>query len=175
MERTAASRVPSGLEACSRTGLAIRFASLTEDSVHEIPVARALVSVAAGKRGTSLLSENFAETRYEYDPFSYQRRPSHTIDVNGLKLGGEEVVRVVVRQTTYDKQPTNSTGSAISTRRSSTKTGLREVDPRYHDEIKALNCETCDLLVTVRDSLDLPVIAAFRMLAARLEPRHSSS
>ena len=115
-------------------------------------MARALVSVAAGKRGTSLSSENFAETRYEYDPFSYQRRPSHTIDVNGLKLGGEEVVRVVVRQTTYDKlahkldrlgdyQPEIIYENA----------GLREVDPRNHDEIKALNCETCDLLVTVRD------------------------
>ncbi len=53
------------------------------------------------------------------------------------------------------------------------KAGIREVDPRNHDEIKAVNCETCDLFVTVRDGLDLPVIAAFRMLAARLEPRHS--
>ena len=148
--------------------------SLTEDSVHEIPVAHALVSVAAGKRGTSLLSENFAETRYEYDPFSYQRRPSHTIDVNGLKLGGEEVVRVVVRQTTYDKlaHKLDRLGD-YQPEIIYEKTGLREVDPCNHDEIKALNCETCDLLVTVRDSLDLPVIAAFRMLAARLEPRHS--
>ena len=126
--------------------------SLTEDSVHEIPVARALVSVAAGKRGTSLSSENFAETRYEYDPFSYQRRPSHTIDVNGLKLGGEEVVRVVVRQTTYDKlaHKLDRLGD-YQPEIIYEKTGLREVDPRNHDEIKALNCETCDLLVTVRD------------------------
>jgi (E)-4-hydroxy-3-methylbut-2-enyl-diphosphate synthase len=36
-----------------------------------------------------------------------------------------------------------------------------------------VNRESRDLLVTVRDGLDLPVIAAFRMLAARLEPRHS--
>ena len=148
--------------------------SLTEDSVHEIPVARALVSVAAGNRGTSLLSENFAETRYEYDPFSYQRRPSHTIDVNGLKLGGEEVVRVVVRQTTYDKlaHKLDRLGD-YQPEIIYEKAGLREVDPRNDDEIKALNCETCDLLVPSEIDLDLPVIAAFRMLAARLEPRHS--
>jgi (E)-4-hydroxy-3-methylbut-2-enyl-diphosphate synthase len=47
------------------------------------------------------------------------------------------------------------------------------VDPRNYDEITAVNFETRDLLVTVRDGLDLPVIAAFRMLAGRLEPRHS--
>ena len=148
--------------------------SLTEDSVHEIPVARALVSVVAGNRGISLSSENFAETRYEYDPFSYQRRPSHTIDVNGVKLGGEEVVRVVVRQTTYDKlaHKLDRLGD-YQPEIIYEKAGIREVDPRNQDEIKALNCETCDLFVTVRDSLDLPVIAAFRMLAARLEPRHS--
>ena len=148
--------------------------SLTEDSVHEIPVARALVGVAAGNRGTSLSSENFAETRYEYDPFSYQRRPTHTIDVNGLKLGGEEVVRVVVRQTTYDKlaHKLDRLGD-YQPEIIYEKAGIREVDPRNQDEIKALNCATCDLFVTVRDSLDLPVIAAFRMLAARLEPRHS--
>ena len=49
--------------------------SLTEDSVHEIPVARALVGATDENRSTSLALGNFAETRYEYDPFSYQRRP----------------------------------------------------------------------------------------------------
>ena len=101
--------------------------SLTEDSVHEIPVARALVGAAAENRSTSLSSGNFAETRYEYDPFSYQRRPSHTIDVNGVKLGGEEVVRVVVRQTT-SRQTSPQTRPA---RRLSTGDHLREGrDPR---------------------------------------------
>ena len=148
--------------------------SLTEDSVHEIPVARALVGATAGNRGISLSSENFSETRYEYDPFSYQRRPSHTIDVNGVKLGGEEVVRVVVRQTTYDKlaHKLDRLGD-YQPEIIYEKAGIREVDPRNPDEIKAVNRETCDLFVTVRDGLDLPVIAAFRMLAARLEPRHS--
>jgi (E)-4-hydroxy-3-methylbut-2-enyl-diphosphate synthase len=148
--------------------------SLTEDSVHEIPVGRALVGVAAENRSTSLSLRNFAETRYEYDPFSYQRRPSHSIDVNGVKLGGEEMVRVVVRQRTHDKlaHKLDRLGD-YQPEIIYEKAGIREVDPRNQDEIKAVNCEPCDLFVTVRDGLDLPVITAFRMLAARLEPRHS--
>jgi (E)-4-hydroxy-3-methylbut-2-enyl-diphosphate synthase len=35
-----------------------------------------------------------------------------------------------------------------------------------------VNAERRDVLVTVRDGIDLPVIAAFRLLAARLEARH---
>jgi (E)-4-hydroxy-3-methylbut-2-enyl-diphosphate synthase len=148
--------------------------SLTEDSVHEIPVARALVKAAAENRGATASLAISADTRYEYDPFSYQRRPSHTISINGIRVGGEEVVRVVVRQLTHDRlahkldrlgdyQPEIIYEEA----------GIREVDPRNDDEIQAVNRETHDVLVTVRDGLDLPAIAAFRMLAARLEPRHS--
>ena len=148
--------------------------SLTEDSIHEIPVARALVAAASRNGSTSASRETFADTRYEYDPFSYRRRPARTIDVNGVKLGGEELVRVVVRQATHDKlahkldrlgdyQPEIVYEQA----------GIREVDPRNDNEIKAVNCEPRDVLVTVRDGLNLPVIAAFRMLAARLEPRHA--
>ena len=147
--------------------------SLTEDSVHEIPVARALVEAASGGRSTPPPLEIFADSRYEYDPFSYQRRPSHAININGVRLGGEEVVRVVVRQSTHDKlaHKLDRLGD-YQPEITYEKAGVREVDPRNDDEIRAVNCEARDLLVTVRDGLDLPVIAAFRMLAARLEPRH---
>ena len=50
--------------------------SLTEDSVHEIPVAKALVeAVSAHSAATDAISP-VKESRYRYDPFSYQRRPS---------------------------------------------------------------------------------------------------
>ena len=148
--------------------------SLTEDSIHEIPVARALVEAASGNRSRSSSLAISADNRYEYDPFSYQRRPSHTINVNGVKVGGEEVVRVIVRQLTHDKlaHKLDRLGD-YQPEVVYEKAGIREVDPRNHDEISAVNCETRDLLVTVRDGLDLPAIAAFRMLAGRLEPRHS--
>ena len=35
-----------------------------------------------------------------------------------------------------------------------------------------MNREPHDVIVTVRDGLRLPVIAAFRLLAARIDPRH---
>jgi (E)-4-hydroxy-3-methylbut-2-enyl-diphosphate synthase len=148
--------------------------SLTEDSIHEIPVARALVEAVAGNRSTSPAVGIFVDTHYRYDPFSYQRRPSATIDINGVKLGGEELVRVVVRQSTHDKlaHKLDRLGD-YQPEIIYEKADIRELDPRNHSEIDAVNRETRDLLVTVRDGLDLPVITAFRMLAARLEPRHS--
>jgi (E)-4-hydroxy-3-methylbut-2-enyl-diphosphate synthase len=148
--------------------------SLTEDSIHEIPVARALVEAVAGNRSTSPAVGIFVDTHYRYDPFSYQRRPSRTIDINGVKLGGEELVRVVVRQSTHDKlaHKLDRLGD-YQPEIIYEKADIRELDPRNQNEIDAVNRETRDLLVTVRDGLDLPVITAFRMLAARLEPRHS--
>ena len=148
--------------------------SLTEDSPHEIPVARALVEAVARDRSASPSVGILADTHHRYDPFSYQRRPSRTIDVNGVRLGGEELVRVVVRQSTHDKlaHKLDRLGD-YQPEIIYEKADIRELDPRNHNEIDAVNRESRDLLVTVRDGLDLPVIAAFRMLAARLEPRHS--
>jgi (E)-4-hydroxy-3-methylbut-2-enyl-diphosphate synthase len=146
--------------------------SLTEDSIHEIPVARALVEAASGKSDGSHPDSSIANSHYSYDPFSYQRRPSRTMAVAGVKLGGEELVRVVVRQSTYDRiahkvdrlgdyQPEIIYENA----------GIREVDPRNDAEINAINSVPRDIIVTVRDGVDLPVISAFRILAAKLEPR----
>ncbi len=61
--------------------------SLTEDSIHEIPVAQALVRLV---RPTETGIQN---TALSYDPFSYQRRASQKISGN-VAVGGEETVRV---------------------------------------------------------------------------------
>ena len=147
--------------------------SLTEDSVHEIPVARALVEAVSGKAGALKPFGGVGEQRYSYDAFSYERRRSHTMTTGGVKLGGEELVRVVVRRAIYEKiahkvdrlgdyQPEIIYETA----------GIREVDPANDAEIGAVNSEPRDVIVTVRDGVDLPVIAAFRILAAKLEARH---
>jgi (E)-4-hydroxy-3-methylbut-2-enyl-diphosphate synthase len=52
------------------------------------------------------------------------------------------------------------------------KAKIVEVDPRDKNAIGQIKASSSAQLVTVRDDLDLPVIAAFRLLAARLEPRH---
>jgi (E)-4-hydroxy-3-methylbut-2-enyl-diphosphate synthase len=146
--------------------------SLTEDSVHEIPVARALVAAVSGKARDFRLAAATAG-RYSYDAFTYQRRPSHVMAIGDVRLGGEELIRVVVRQSTYERlahkldrlgdyQPEIIYESA----------GIREVDPTSNTEIDAVNGEPRDVIVTVRDGVDIPVIPAFRLLAARLEARH---
>jgi (E)-4-hydroxy-3-methylbut-2-enyl-diphosphate synthase len=50
--------------------------------------------------------------------------------------------------------------------------GIAEVDPRDEAGIAKLNAERNPRFVTVRDNIDLAVILAFRLLAAKLQPRH---
>ena len=49
---------------------------------------------------------------------------------------------------------------------------LVEVDPLSEDEIAALNAVVEPRLITVRDGVSLDPIAAFRLLAARIDARH---
>ncbi|MFT5412085.1 MAG: (E)-4-hydroxy-3-methylbut-2-enyl-diphosphate synthase, partial [Verrucomicrobiales bacterium] len=50
--------------------------------------------------------------------------------------------------------------------------GVVEIDPRDDAAIEELNARGAAALVTVADGTGLPVIAAFRLLAARLDARH---
>ena len=49
---------------------------------------------------------------------------------------------------------------------------VAEIDPRDAVEIAAVNARPAACLVTVKDGIDLPVIAAFRLLATKVEARH---
>src|SRR6266404_5139487 len=85
--------------------------SLTEDSPHEIPVAKELVALTStvaagvspveGAAGTAATTDE--DIDLSFDPFSYQRRATETIERDGVRLGGEELIRVIVRQTNFDK------------------------------------------------------------------------
>src|SRR5215470_12132267 len=76
--------------------------SLTEDSPHEIPVAKELVRLFAS--GDSSDSELQAPSSgLSFDPFSYQRRATETIERDTVRLGGEQLIRVVVRQENFNK------------------------------------------------------------------------
>jgi len=145
--------------------------SLTEDSPHEIPVAKALIENISKTSGSQLSTLN---SQLSFDPFSYQRRPTETIERDGVKLGGTELIRVIVRQTNFDKiahkidrmgdyKPEIVCESA----------GVIEVDPRDELEIAKVNAERDPQFVTVKDNVDLPIIAAFRLLAVRLQARHA--
>ena len=73
--------------------------SLTEDSIHEIPVAKALIDLRACNpklADTAATQENRnKDPRLSFDPFSYQRRPTDKLERDGDPLGGDELGRGV--------------------------------------------------------------------------------
>jgi len=164
--------------------------SLTEDSPHEIPVAKALVAnikktsniqpafaVDGLRRGEhpASNSESFREQGIElsFDPFSYQKRASETIERDSVRLGGEELIRVVVRQTNFDKiaHKIDKMGD-YKPEIVYENASVVEVDPRDEAAIARLNASDAPRFVTVKNDVDLSVIAAFRLLAAKVQPRH---
>src|SRR4029077_964544 len=64
--------------------------SLTEDSVHEIPVAQALVAPFNARGAGDGAAFPDLDVALSYDPFSYHRRETARVEINGLALGGEE-------------------------------------------------------------------------------------
>ena len=145
--------------------------SLTEDSPHEIPVARALVAMFEKKTLNTQHSTLNAEL--SFDPFSYRRRASETIERDGVRLGGEELIRVVVGQENFDKiaHKIDKMGD-YKPEIVYENAQIQEIDPRDADAIAKLNRSSEPQFVTVKDDVDLPVITTFRLLAARLQPRH---
>ena len=151
--------------------------SLTEDSVHEIPVAQALVApyntaTADGRLfaapGTPLAASEFGGNRLEY-----RRRASQRVETQGVVLGGEETMRVFTTQTKWDAVA-HKIGSLGDFKPEIVLecSGTVSVDPRDDDAITKLNASPEARIVTVADGLDLPAIAAFRLLACRLQERH---
>lgn len=144
--------------------------SLTEDSVHEIPVARALAN-------SYLLCQNekplFKSLLPSFDWFSYQRRASHSISIQNVSLGKGEPIRVVINQEKWN---------ALHSRRTQLgdcqpeivleSSGTLCLDPRNDDAIASLQNTASPRLVTVSDGLDLSPIAAFRLLATRIPEVH---
>ncbi|MBP7950900.1 MAG: (E)-4-hydroxy-3-methylbut-2-enyl-diphosphate synthase [Verrucomicrobiales bacterium] len=144
--------------------------SLTEDAVHEIPVARALVDSAIPHPWPDAAPRT---DRLPFDPFQFNRRASERIEVQGVGVGGGETVRVLVSQHKWDAvahklralgeyQPEIIVESS----------GLVSLDPRDEAAVAAVNASQKPQLVTLADGLPLPVVAGFRLLAARLHPRH---
>ena len=142
--------------------------SLTEDSVHEIPVARDLVALLAGKGEGWGGAADFSP-----DPFSYTRRASEKLTIQGVALGGEEVPRVVVTRKHYDAVAHKlSVLGDFQPELVYEDLHVVEIDPRDGQAVAALKARAEACLVTVKDGLDLTVIAAFRLLAGKMGARH---
>jgi (E)-4-hydroxy-3-methylbut-2-enyl-diphosphate synthase len=145
--------------------------SLTEDAIHEIPVAQALAA-PYNKRD---LKPN-TQASYlspSYDPFTYEKRGSSVLTVMGHELGGEKTVRVFTTQERWNALAHKIAGMGdFKPEIIFEKSGVVEIDPRDKAAVAAINREAEPRLITVADGLDLEVIHAFRELAFRVDPRH---
>ena len=147
---------------CDGLGDTIRV-SLTEDSPHEIPVCRDLLSLIPKLSNSKFKIQN---TELPFDPFHFEKRVTPEIELNeNIKCGGEQLIRVVVTRATWDKvAPKIRPKDDVRPEAVYEDLNIFEVDPTTDFEI---NCET--QLVTVKDGVNLPAITAFRLLAAKLK------
>jgi (E)-4-hydroxy-3-methylbut-2-enyl-diphosphate synthase len=144
--------------------------SLTEDSPHEIPVAKALIEKI---EKTPNVQRPTFNVQLSFDPFSYQRRATDTIERHGVKLGGAELIRVVVREANFEKiaHKIDKMGD-YKPEIIYEKANVVDIDPRDDAAIAKINTEPSAQFVTVSDDVDLAVIPAVRLLASKLQPRH---
>ena len=138
--------------------------SLTEDSIHEIPVARALVA-------NIRLNENVG--RLSYDPFSYRKRATERLEMEGFAVGGEETMRVITTQLKWDSlaHKLDQLGD-YQPELVLENSDVLAIDPRDPAAVAAVNANTSARLITVADDIDLTPISAFRLLAAQVQERH---
>jgi (E)-4-hydroxy-3-methylbut-2-enyl-diphosphate synthase len=172
---------------CDGLGDTIRV-SLTEDSPREIEVCRDLLAQVPvltvqgqgrGRLVPGLDAPNEktpgravpapaleSASTFPFDPFTYARRRTPEVDLgNGMKCGGAQTVRVVVTRATWDKvAPKLGPKADVKPEAVYEDLNVMEIDPGRDFEV---NCDT--QLVTVKDGISLPAIAAFRLLAARLK------
>lgn len=137
--------------------------SLTEDSPREIDVCRDLLAQIPVLSNTSVPVQGMP---LSFDPFTYERRPTPEVDLTeGLLCGGRQPIRVVVTRAAWDKlAPKIRPGAPIKPEAVCEDLHVIEVDPSADFKIKSEH-----QLVSVQDSIALPAIAAFRLLAAKLK------
>ena len=148
---------------CDGLGDTIRV-SLTEDSPNEIAVCRDLLAQIPALTQQAAPSP---QHEFPFDPFTFHRRPTPEIDLglDGVKCGGQQTVRVVVPRATWGKvAPKIRPQDDVKPEAVYEDLNVFEIDPT---EEFAIGCDT--QLVTVKDGVRLPAIAAFRLLAGRLK------
>ena len=144
--------------------------SLTEDAVYEIPVAQALVKCGSLIVDGGLAGQTPPAT---WDPFSYERRKTNKLVINGVPLGGEETVRVFTTRAKWDAvaHKLDNLGD-FKPEIVIEDSGVIALDPRDDAAIASVNASSTAKLVTISDNIDLAPIHAFRLLAARLDAKH---
>jgi (E)-4-hydroxy-3-methylbut-2-enyl-diphosphate synthase len=163
---------------CDGLGDTIRV-SLTEDSPREIEVCTDLLAqiphLTVGDDVRSLKSKTesqslvtSAPTDFPFDCFHFERRVTPEIRLGeNFKCGGEQLIRVVVTRATWDKvAPKIRPQDDVKPEAVYEDLNIAEIDPTKDFDI---NPDSASGLVTVKDGVSLPVITAFRLLAAKLK------
>jgi (E)-4-hydroxy-3-methylbut-2-enyl-diphosphate synthase len=147
---------------CDGLGDTIRV-SLTEDSPREIEVCNDLL-----EQIPSLTNHDAGVSGHEFpfNPFEFDRRETPEIELaENVKCGGEQLIRVVVTRATFDKvAPKIRPKDDVRPEAIYEDLNVLEVDPTQDFTV---NCAT--QLITVKDGVTLPPIAAFRLLSAKLK------
>ena len=145
--------------------------SLTEDAEYEIPVCLAITRRFA--QPPLALECDPSWPNPTFDPFDYRRRASHVLTIMGHELGGDRTIRVVTPQRYWDALAHKfSKLGDYKPEIILEKSGVVAIDPRDTQAIENLNASSVACLVTVADATPMEVVAAFRILAARLDARH---
>ncbi len=148
--------------------------SLTEDPVHEVPVARAIVLNQQECSDPGVLTDAATvDLQPCWDPFSYRRRPSAVLTIGDYDLGGDREFRVVTTRRKWDAlaHKLDKMGD-FQPEIVLEDSGAVEVDPRDTKALDELSLQNQASLVTVPDGLDLEVVPAFRLLSSRIDDRH---
>ncbi len=154
--------------------------SLTEDSVYEIPVAYALVkpyNEALTKNGFSKKVQVEEKEAREFQPsyslYEYCRRAAERISFGKSELGAGEEVRVLTSREKYNAlaHKMESLGD-FKPDAVDDEEEILAIDPLVEAEVNSVNAFIEPKLVTVRNGIDLTPIAAFRLLAARIDEKH---
>ena len=147
--------------------------SLTEDAIHEIPVAKAII---ANIENSQLPTDPSGSQRgtLSYDPFSYERRRAHKLELNGHQLGGDNTIRVFTSRKKWDAlaHKIDKLGD-FTPEIVAEDTPIHAIDPWDAASIQKLNEIIEPQLVTVADGCHgAAVIHAFRLLASKLAAHH---
>jgi REP element-mobilizing transposase RayT len=107
------------------------------------------------------------------DPFNYVRRSSSPLSVMGHALGGDQPVRVFTTQARWNNLANQIAGMGdCKPEIIVEKSQVLEIDPRDPAALDALRRRPAPCLITVADGTDMEPVAAFRLLASRVDARH---
>jgi len=147
--------------------------SLTEDAIHEIPVARALVASIQNQVQVSASQKLEEPPAISYDPFSYSRRNTERLTMQGIDCGQGATVPVFTSRSKWDAlaHKLDKLGD-YKPELVIEDSPVTCIDPRDDAAVQALNASQDNQLVTITDGTPLLPIHAYRLLAAKLDKRH---